>query len=206
MSTLDFLSPGRAAPVGDFHPLARSSMERRQRDAGATFAERDGWLVPVSIPGEAERLERVGIADLSHLGKIEVRGPGGPVEGDGVHWYRISPRRALVLCPTAHTVRLHERLASEFELALDVTAQHGILAIAGPERDTVVRRMTHLHDFPCSGEVAHVNTIHALEVDGALWMVFPQEFGHYLWEVAVDRAEPLGGGPVGVDALKGGTA
>jgi glycine cleavage system aminomethyltransferase T len=206
MSALDFLSPARAEPSGDFHPLARSPMDRRQRDAGATFVERDGWLVPVSFPGEAEHLAHVGIADLSHLGKIEVRGPGGPVAGEDVHWYRISPRRALVLCPTAATVAWHERLASEFELALDVTAQHGILVIAGPERDTVVRRMSHLHDFPCSGEVAHVNTIHALEVDGAVWMVFPQEFGHYLWEVAVDRAEPLGGGPVGVDALKGGTA
>jgi sarcosine oxidase gamma subunit len=28
-------------------------------------------------------------------------------------------------------------------------------------------------------------------------LVFGQEFGHYLWEVAVDAAEPLGGGPGG---------
>jgi hypothetical protein len=24
---------------------------------------------------------------------------------------------------------------------------------------------------------------------------FPQEYGHYLWQVVVDAAEPLGGGP-----------
>jgi hypothetical protein len=26
-------------------------------------------------------------------------------------------------------------------------------------------------------------------------LFFPQEYGHYLWEVAVDTVEPLGGGP-----------
>jgi len=31
--------------------------------------------------------------------------------------------------------------------------------------------------------------------------VFPQELGHYMSEVAVDRAEALGGGLVGIDAL-----
>ena len=34
--------------------LARSALDRAQRDLGATFEERDGWLVPVSIPGEEE--------------------------------------------------------------------------------------------------------------------------------------------------------
>ncbi len=40
-----------------------------------------------------------------------------------------------------------------------------------------------------------------LERGGGYWILFPQEYGHYLYEVAVDRAEPLGGGPVGVDVL-----
>ncbi len=53
VSVLDFLSPARAADVDGFHPVARSSMERRFRDAGATFEERDGWLVPVSVPGQS---------------------------------------------------------------------------------------------------------------------------------------------------------
>jgi glycine cleavage system aminomethyltransferase T len=201
--TLDFLSPARAADRAPFHPVARSSMARRQRDAGATFEERDGWLVPVSIPGEAERLAAAGIADLSHLGKVEVGGPGGPVEGDGIVWYRISPRRALVVCPTGETPGLLERLAGDFEHALDVSASLSILALAGPEAWTVVRRLTHLHHAPSSGEAAHVNTVHLLDVDGCLWLVFPQEYGDYLWEVAVDRAESLGGGPIGIDALPG---
>ena len=75
-----------------------------------------------------------------------------------------------------------------------------MLALAGPEATTVLRRLTHLHHLPASGEVAHVNA-HVLTVGGMIWIVFPQEFGHYLWDVAVDRAAALGGGPVGVDAL-----
>ena len=34
--------------------VARSAIRPRQRDLGATFEERDGWLVAVSIPGEEE--------------------------------------------------------------------------------------------------------------------------------------------------------
>lgn len=209
MSRLSFLSPGLASDALGFHPVARSSMERRQREAGATFEERDGWLVPVAIPGEAEHLRSVGIADLTHLGKIEVRTDGSPDwVGDfawGV-WRRISPRRVLLFGPAGETASRLEALAGDTAcpLVLDVTAALSVLAIGGPERWSLVRRLTHLHHAPSSGEVAHVNTVHLLEVDEAIWLVFPQEFGHYLWEVAVDRALPFGGGPVGVDALLGG--
>jgi glycine cleavage system aminomethyltransferase T len=190
-------------------------MARRQLDAGARFEERDGWSIPVSIPGEAERLASVGIADLSHLGKLEVRRAAedgrdqtpkgsdvGLGAGDAIV-YAISPRRTLVLCPTAATTALHERLSAGHELVLDVSAALGVLVLAGPDAATVLRRLTHLHHFPSSGEVAHVNAVHVLERSGAYWLVFPQEYGDYLWEVAVDRAEPLGGGPVGADAVTG---
>jgi glycine cleavage system aminomethyltransferase T len=209
MTSLAFLSPARAADVAGFHTVARSSMERRQRDAGAVFEERDGWRVPVSIPGEQEHLRTAAIGDLSHLGKIEVRTgrtPGWTFAGtSGTHSYRISPRRTLVFCPTAETGRLLGEIAGQpqCELALDVSAALAILAIAGPERWTVVRRMTHLHAAGSSGEVAHVNAVHLLEIEATVWLVFPQEFGHYLWEVAVDRAAPLGGGPAGIDAILG---
>ncbi len=206
MSVLDFLSPSAAAPSGAFRPLARSSMDRRQRDAGATFEERDGWLVPVAIPGEGERLATVGIADLSHLGKLELAPSvaGGAIDDDdAVAVHRISPRRTLLLCATARTAALHERLA-EHGAVLDVTASLGVLALVGPETETLVRRLTHLHEIPSSGELAHVNTVHLLaRPGGGVMLVFPQEFGDYLWEVVVDRAEPLGGGPVGVDAIGG---
>ena len=198
MSALDFLSVSSAAPGGSFQPLARSAMDRRQREAGATFEEREGWLVPVSLPGETEWLEAAGVADLSHLAIFEVRPSDPEIAGADVVWYRISERRSLVLCPPSHAESVRAELGER--LVLDLSGALCVLALAGPEAATVLRRLTHLHHLPASGEVAHVNA-HVLSVGGMIWIVFPQEFGHYLWDVAVDRAAALGGGPVGVDAL-----
>ena len=97
---LDFLSPASRTDAGDFHPVARSSMERRFREAGATFEERDGWLVPVSVPNEAEHLAVAGSATFRTSPKLEVRPAPAPA-GAGVVTYAISPRRGLLLFPAA---------------------------------------------------------------------------------------------------------
>jgi glycine cleavage system aminomethyltransferase T len=200
VSHLDFLSPDRARDDLGFSPLLKSSMERRQRDAGAVFEERDGWLVPVRFPGQADRSKTVGIADLSHLGKIEVRGAGEPPnDTEGVVWYEITPTRALLLCPFADAFLLRSALSRRFSWVLDQTAALSVLALVGPDATGVLRRLTHLHHLPASGDVAHIGA-HVLEQEDGYWIVFPQEYGHYLWEVAVDAAEPFGGGPVGIDA------
>ena len=197
--SLAFLSVDAAADRGGFHPVAKSAIERAQRDLGATFAERDGWLVPVSIPGEEDHAA-VGIADVSHLTKLELRPAGAAIEGDGIVWYAISPRRALVMCAPALGASVREQVGERF--SLDVTGAYSVIAIVGPEADTVLRRMTHIHHFPSGGEIAHVQG-HILQRGGGYWVICAQEFGHYVWEVAIDRASALGGGPLGVDALGG---
>ena len=193
MSALEFLSVGAATGGA----VAVSSIARTQRDLGARFDERDGWQVPVSIPGEKEHLAVVGIADLSHLTKLELRPAGEPIEGKGCIWYEVSPRRALVLCAPALAATVREQVDDRF--SLDVTGAYSIIALAGPEAATVLRRMTHLHHFPAGGEIAHVQG-HVLERAGVYWILCAQEVGEYVWEVAVDRASALGGGPVGTDA------
>jgi glycine cleavage system aminomethyltransferase T len=198
VSALDFLSVSGTVGSGSFEPLARSAMDRRQRDAGATFEAREGWLVPVSLPGEDECLETVGVADLSHLAIFEVRPSDPMVKGDDIVWHRISDRRSLVLCPSTHAASVRADLGERF--VLDLSGALSVIALVGPEAQTVLRRLTHLHQLPASGEVAHVSA-HVLNVAQLTWIVFPQEFGDYLWEVVVDRAAALGGGPVGVDAL-----
>ena len=203
--SLSFLSVDAALDRGDIHPVAVSAIERAQRDLGATFEERDGWLVAASIPGEEER-GTVGIADLSHLTKIEVR-PGGkpgawlqPATGTPI-WYEISPRRALVLSAPSGAAAVREQLTDRF--SLDVTGAYSVIAIVGPEADTVLRRLTHIDHFPSGGEIAHVQG-HVLRCEGGYWVLCAQELGQYVWEVAVDRATALGGGAIGVDALPAG--
>jgi len=188
VTALEFLSVSAASGGA----VAKSSMQRAQREAGARFEERDGWLVPVAIPGEESHRENVGVADLSHLSKLEVRPALDAIDDDGAVHYRISPRRSLVIGgnPTL-----------EGKLVLDVTAALSILALVGPQADALIRRLTHLHRFPSGGEVVHI-TAHVLKPAGdTYWIVFPQEYGQYIWEVAVDVAAPFGGGPLGVDAL-----
>ena len=196
------MSVDAAADRGGFHPVATSAIDRAQRDLGATFEERAGWLVPVSIPGEEDRAA-VQIADVSHLTKLELRPAGAPIEGDGVVWYQISPRRALVLCAPSLGSSVREQVGERF--SLDVTSAYSVIAIVGAEAETVLRRMTHIHHFPSGGEIAHVQG-HVLQRGGGYWVICAQELGQYVWEVAVDRASVLGGGPVGVDALGGGAA
>ena len=150
------------------------------------------------MPGEAERLARVGIADLSHLGKLDVR-PAPRLDVEGVTTYRLSPRRALVLFPPSARKTVETSLP-EGVLAVDMTAAYAVLALTGPDALALLSRLTHLHHFPSGGEVAHV-TAHVLPSGAGYRIVVAQELGHYLAEVALDCAQVLGGGLVGVDAL-----
>jgi glycine cleavage system aminomethyltransferase T len=197
---LDFLSPSLARDDGGAHPVARSAAERLFRAAAATFEERDGWLVATAVPGEADRLTRVGIADLSHLGTLDVRpAPAVDLEGEGVTTYRLSPRRALVLYPHAVRALVGEQVAGA-ALVTDATGAYTVLALTGPDARALLARLTHLHQFPSGGEIAHV-TGHVLPVGAGYRVVVPQELGHYVAEVALDCATALGGGLVGADAL-----
>ena len=110
MSVLDFLSPSLARDEGGFHPVARSAAERLFAAAGAIFDERDGWRVPTIVPDTEAHLETVGIADLSHVTKLEVRPAGAPVVRDRVVWYPLSARRALCFCHVPELPAVHAEL------------------------------------------------------------------------------------------------
>jgi glycine cleavage system aminomethyltransferase T len=194
---LDFLSPSLARDHGSFHPVARSAVDRVFRAADAAFEERDGWLVPTTVPGEAERIAAVGIADLSHLGKLDVR--PAPAVVEAATTYRLSPRRALVVFPQRVRKAVETDLPSG-ALVVDATASYAVLGVTGPDARALLSRLTHLHAFPSGGEVAHV-TAHILPAGTGYRIVVAQELGHYLAEVALDCATALGGGLVGVDAL-----
>ena len=60
--------------------LKRTPLFDRHRSAGARFVEFGGWEMPVQYEGilaeHAAVRERVGLFDVSHMGEIEVSGPG----------------------------------------------------------------------------------------------------------------------------------
>ena len=62
-------------------PLKRSPLHDRHAELGAKFAEFGGWEMPLEYPTgvlkeHAAVRESVGIFDVSHLGKLVVRGDG----------------------------------------------------------------------------------------------------------------------------------
>jgi sarcosine oxidase gamma subunit len=126
----------------------------------------------------------LGIRDVSlETGKIEVRGELGDVDAEVV---RITPQRALLLCPAERT---RDVLASLDAFAVDLTG-----ALAGIELhgERLMRRLTDLdlEALPAVGSVAHVAA--TVTRDGDRFRIyFPQEYADYLAEVVVDAAEGL---------------
>ena len=198
LDRLSFLSPDRARADQRFRPVAKSSMERRLAEHRAEFAEHEGWLAATKVPGEESR--SIGVRDVTHVySKIEVRGDVERIDArEGTEVIRISPDRALVLCSYVGGAEVRWTLAEHFDAVLDLTGALAALEIEGPGAETVMRRITahDLDDLPAAAPVAHVGPCVITRDDGARFRIFfPQEYGHYLWEVAVDAAEPLGGGP-----------
>lgn len=180
-------------------PLMRSSLAHRHRALGAELVTRSGWVVPVAYPGEADRAT-AGVSDLSHVAKLEAWGDeptstgtlaAVPVGRD--HWH--------VLCPFADVGALRAAIAERGRV-VDRTSAWNVLGLSGGQAETLLRRLTSIRDLPGRGPVGKVpGTV--LTRPGGFWIVVSQEVVRYVWDLAVDLAEPLGGGPVGADAAWG---
>jgi hypothetical protein len=166
--------------------VAHSPMERRLGEAGATFAERDGWLVATHVPREEAR--ELVVRDVTAFHRVHEGADGVLVEfraGDGTEPLVVG--------------FLWNGEDRPPERATDVSAGYAALQVAGRGATTVLRRLTELEldDLPKVGALAHVRAIVVRDDEESYRLVFEQEYAHYLWEVVVDAAEPLGGGPVG---------
>jgi glycine cleavage system aminomethyltransferase T len=182
VSGLDFLSLDAAARGA----LARSPMERRLHEAGAEFEERDGWLVATHVPGEEEH--RLSIRDLTAFHRVH--------EGDDGVLIEFRPGEAREPVVAGFLWNGEDRPP---ESTTDVSAGYAAIQIDGPGATAALRRLTELDldDLPKVGSVAHIRAIVLRDGRDSYRLVFEQEYGHYLWEVVLDAAEPLGGGAKG---------
>src|SRR5213593_777329 len=68
------------AAMDDTSELKHSPLEKEHVSLGAKLGPFGGWLMPIEYAGAISEhravRERVGIFDLTHLGKVEVAGPG----------------------------------------------------------------------------------------------------------------------------------
>lgn len=128
-----------------------------------------------------ERFLGDGIEDLSHLAKFEVRGePNGVPEG--AESVALTPERALVLCAWEDAARVRAEL--EAPTVIDVSAALAGLRITSAK---AMRRLTDLDldALPAAGAFARIEAI----VLADYRVFFPQEYGRYVCEAALDALE-----------------
>jgi sarcosine oxidase gamma subunit len=160
VTDLGFLSPARATD----EVVWRSPLERALAHAPA------------------------GVEDISRTGKLDVRGDVAAIaDGEVV---RLTPNRALVLCPWEETTALRARLRGEELHVVDQTGGYAGLRLRGV---TLMRRLTDLDldELPAAGALAHVQAIVLRDDEHTFRVFIPQEYGHYVAEVVVDAAEGL---------------
>jgi glycine cleavage system aminomethyltransferase T len=191
-----FLSVDQAGP----DVVARSSMERKARAAGARFEIRDGWSVAVEYPGETPATSW---ADASHLGKLELHGPHdlelGTARREGDTW----------LCPLTRTRSL--AVGPSGEVAgrrgpgtVDVTSAYAALRIGGPLARELFARFCALDLRPQvtppgafrPGSVARTPGMVLCEAPDTYLALVGAALGDYLWTVVEDAGRHLNGGPV----------
>jgi len=219
--SFEFLAPDAARAQDGEAPVARSPIEWVHRGAGARLAERAGWRVVAgygAADGAACR-DAVGVADLSHIGKLELQGggalePGRALRQDGVWWCPVSAGKVMALTPPEATGRLRgdlESAAGSGAGVVELTAALGSNAVVGPLARETFARTTALDLRPerfGEGAFAPVSVARTpamvLRADGDRFLhLFGAGYASYVWTVFVDAAEDLGGAAVGADALGG---
>jgi sarcosine oxidase gamma subunit len=126
-------------------------MERTHLAAGASMEERDGWRIAVY---ESNGDLAAWAADVSHVGKLDVRGEaaevdeltGGAETGqanhtDGVWTLRLSPTHAVVICPARRAAALRERIGAG---ATDMTCGWAGVMLGGERVRDVFHRSSGL--------------------------------------------------------------
>jgi heterotetrameric sarcosine oxidase gamma subunit len=190
----------------------------------------DGFEIAAEFAGTAaERgwiATTVGVRDASHLRIAELQaapavvsralggdaaGPGLATARDGAWWCRLHPGRLLVVGlagPLPGAGDVTSSLAEVLPGAVDVTSSLAGLRVEGPlARETIARfcaldlrdRVTPVGGMR-PGSIARTPGIVIRESQDVFLLLFGWAYSDYLWEVAIDAAESLGGGGVGADA------
>jgi len=199
-----FMSPATAGNG----VVLRTPMDRRHAAAGATFAERDGWRIAEYEGEPADPW----LADVSHLGKLDVRGsqaeldeltgglPTGAARRDGDVWtLRLTPVHGYVLCPYGRVGALRDSIGTP---AIDVTSGFAGVALGGSRWREVMNRSSGLDVRPArfgpgrcmAGSVMRVPTLIVNEGE-SIAMFVGWEYGEYFWDAIIDAGETLGIGP-----------
>jgi glycine cleavage system T protein (aminomethyltransferase) len=209
-------------------PPALSPLDGVLKRAGAHMTEREGWLVAADFGSLASELAvsraAAGLADVSSIGKFEVRGaehalgaahpPGRPLSAGraalagAACWCQVSPELLLVLGAPGASARVREELVErlaghDLELT-DVTSQRVALCLMGRVGREVLSRVGTREVAEGLVRMESVAGIPTLVVrqNARRWLlVAPAGDAAELWQVLSEAGAPLGLAHVGADAL-----
>ena len=188
------------------------------------------WLretVGVSDVSPIGKLRAVGEDAAQAVGALVPRAPDlsigsvgeadSPLERGGkLLAARLAPDEILLLTPTgesssAVTAILASETASCAHI-VDVTSALTGVSIIGPATQELMNRVTELDVSPCS--LTDLSCVQSRFAEGQglllrrdvhgipIYQLYAgREFGEFLWEVLVETAKEVGGGPVGTEAL-----
>jgi glycine cleavage system aminomethyltransferase T len=205
-----------------------SPLDDALKRSGAHMTEREGWVVAADFGSLAAEIAvsraTAGLADVSSLGKFEVRDspmaiadmyPSGRemrqgriMEAADAWWCVVSPELMLVLTPPARTERVRAELTDrvhEGTSVTDVTSERVAVCLTGPyARDVLTRAGATATKTGCLRveSVGGVPTLvlHQYEKQWLL-MASASEAG-VLWQALTEAGSPLGLAYVGADALQ----
>jgi hypothetical protein len=133
-----------------------------------------------------------GVDDVSHLGKLELRGTLAHLAAaPGEELLRLAPSRALLVTDGSLADAL-ARLTRSGIRAYDATAALAAFEFTGAD---ALRRLTDLDPaaFPAAGSIARGTRAIFADRGGGRYRVFvAQELGHYVVEAVLDVLRGLG--------------
>jgi|SRR5262245_35278642 len=210
-----------------FQPYKVSGAYRAQVAQKATWADVDGWRLPVAFgdpADEASRVRRgVGIQDVSSLGKLDVKGTAVDARVadcehvDGVSAVlRPKPGHALVLAARQDD-RIREAVERVFAQAhgcahvTDITSALAAFALVGPHAAEVLAGLTSIdlrprvvgNDAAVSCTIAHVHATLYRRDWGELrayMLLVGRDSAEYVWTTIHHAGEHVGLIPFGTAA------
>ncbi len=191
--------------------MKQSALVQHHSRAKASIGERHGWAVALrfSTPEDetAAARQKVGLADVSDLTKIDVSAPAPP-EGDFDCW-TLGRRHYLVMAPAEQRQQV---VAALGDSAIDVTSVHAAFVLAGPKSRDTLRKLSSLNvsdkampNRSCrQAGLAHVHSTVIRKDIGdtpAFTILVARDYAEDVWESILHSGHEFGIARVGRDAL-----
>lgn len=194
----------------------RTALFHSHSQTGAQFVDYNGWQMPVRFTSVREEASHVvdaaGVADLSCIGKFDLKGRGVPSLNPpaGSQSWLLGRNHNLLTCLPADRERVLASIESAPDIyTTDVTSAYAGFLVAGPRSRDILRKLTSLNvsalsNLACGqASLAHAHAIVLREDLGALpafHLLVSRYYGESVWEAILHAGQEFGLEPFGLEA------